>query len=59
MNKNERLAYMLSKKFDLDPIEAIGEISATRFDIDDELSLSAAFQEHKRTSNECLTSDER
>ena len=56
MTKEERLKYLHSKHIDKD--DPIGEIEYTSTDIEDELSVNHAYQEHKKTSEKKLTADE-
>ena len=56
MTKEERLKYLHSKH--IDPNEPIGEIPYTPDDIEDELSVSDGYQEHRRNAEKKLTADE-
>ena len=56
MTKQERKAYLIAKYMDLN--DAVGELSYSKDDIQDELSVNDGYQEHQRTQEKKLTSDE-
>lgn len=57
MTKEESIAYLKSKH--IEKPEPVGELPISNHDIEDEMSVSDGFGEHKRrVSKDHLTSDE-
>ena len=56
MTKEEQKQYLMAKYMELD--DPIGELPYTLNDVTDEMYLNACYQNHKKTLEKKLTSDE-